>query len=98
MARRPINITIMSLLLLASCQSDAEKVAAAAAAKAVAEAQTILPEFPDDCIAKVRRPPPPIVGQPARWQEQRWRDAADARDRQAANCDEFGKQYKAGTH
>ncbi len=95
MARRPMIITL-ACLLLASCQSDAEKIAAAAAAKAVAETQAILPDLPADCVTKMRRPPRPVAGQPARWQEQRWRDAADARDRQAVNCDEFWNQYKAG--
>jgi hypothetical protein len=96
MARRSLTVLFILAAGLASCQSDAEKIAAAAAAKAVAEARPVLPDMPEDCVAKMRRPPRPVVGQPARWQERRWNDAADARDRQATNCDAFWNQYKAG--
>lgn len=99
MARRSlIIISALPLLtaLMSSCQTDAEKVAEAAAAKAVAEMKTPLPDLPSDCTAKMRRPPKPVIGEPPPWQEQRWRDSADARDRQAKNCDDFWNQYKAG--
>lgn len=100
MARRSLKLVWALPLILASltsCQTDAEKVAEAAAAKAVAEMKTPLPDLPSDCVARVRRPPKPVIGEPPPWQEQRWRDAADARDRQAKNCDDFWNQYKAGT-
>jgi cytochrome c5 len=92
MARSIIVLLACILMMGNSCQTAAERMAAAAKAQGEASAKVARPVTPESCIAKMERVKPKI-GEKARWTQKRWEIVADNRDRLADDCKQTLDSY-----
>ncbi|WP_210164400.1 hypothetical protein [Allorhizobium undicola] len=83
---------------MSGCVTDSAaraEIAHAAAARAVAQASTNLPERPAICREHFTRPALPRADDLARHREDQWQAAADAADRRVDFCGNFYDQVRA---
>ncbi|MVA47314.1 hypothetical protein GOZ83_19865 [Agrobacterium vitis] len=91
-------MALVTLLpILSGCLSDRAAradIANAAAAKAVAQASTKLPEQPAICRKLFQYPPDAKAGDLARARDEAWFASADSSDRRVIFCADFYDQVK----
>jgi hypothetical protein len=97
MARSALIMIPLALALMSAkgCQTIEQRASAAAEVQGRAQAATPFPELPDACTAKTGRVIPK-ADEPRVVTLRRWDVVADVRDRQAADCAEWGADMKEG--
>ena len=85
MARTVIILMAAILTMGASCQTQGQRLDAAATATGQVRAVIPRPITPEACTAHMERVVPKI-GEKARWTQKRWEIVADNRDRLADDC------------
>ncbi|UIK04921.1 hypothetical protein [Neorhizobium galegae] len=88
-----VRASLILLTLLAGCQSVQERAEKAADAKGRAQASTPFPDLPGACTAKMERVKPK-PSEPRVITLKRWDVVADNRDRQSADCAQWGVDMK----
>lgn len=88
-----VRASLILLMLLAGCQSVQERADKAAEAKGRAQAATPFPDLPAACTARMERVKPK-PSEPRVITLKRWDIVADNRDRQSADCAQWGVDMK----
>lgn len=88
-----VRASLILLMLLAGCQSVQERADRAADAKGRAQASTPFPDLPAACTAKMERVTPK-PSEPRVITLKRWDVVAANRDRQSADCAQWGLDMK----
>jgi hypothetical protein len=91
-----VRAALILVALLAGCQSVHERAEKAAEAKGRAQASAPFPDLPAACTAKMERVKPKPE-EPRIITLKRWDMVADNRDRQSADCAQWGIDLKHRT-
>ncbi|WP_105430237.1 hypothetical protein [Neorhizobium sp. T6_25] len=89
-----VRASLILLTLLVGCQSVQERAENAAEARGRAQASTSFPDLPAGCTAKMERVKPK-PSEPRVITLKRWDVVADNRDRQSADCAQWGEDMKS---
>ncbi len=92
--RTRLAYAALTVLLLASCSSTAERLNSAATKQGEAQAERQFPDLPEACTTKTGRVRPQ-EGEARVVTLKRWEVVADNRDRQADDCKAWGADLKA---